>query len=107
MATFRSFDEVALMQKHRTEQIIDAFVTETQVTVRARTPIDTGNARSGWFRSPPGLSEFGTEQVIGNDVRYIVALEYGHSKQAPEGMARITAEESQQRMDAIVQRFQE
>ncbi len=107
MGTFRNFDEVALMQKHRTEQIIDAFVTETLVTVRARTPIDTGNARSGWFRSPPGLSEFGTEQVIWNDVPYIVALEYGHSKQAPEGMARITAEESQQRMDAIVQRFQE
>ena len=98
---------MALMQKHRTEQIIDAFVAETLVTVRARTPIDTGNARSGWFRSPPGPSEFGTEQLIGNDVPYIIALEFGHSKQAPEGMARITAEESQQRMDEIVQRFQE
>ncbi len=107
MATFRDFDEVALMQTHRTEQIIDAFVTETLVTVRSRTPIDTGNARSGWFRSPPGLSDFGTEQIIGNDVPYIVALEFGHSKQAPEGMARITAAESQERMDAIVARFQE
>ncbi len=107
MGTFRSFDEVALMQKHRTEQIMDAFVTETLVTVRSRTPIDTGNARSGWFRSPEGLSDFGTEQIIGNDVKYIVALEFGHSKQAPQGMVRITAEESQQRMDEIVARFQE
>lgn len=40
MAEFKSFDEVALMQKHRTEQIIDAFITETLVTVRSRTPID-------------------------------------------------------------------
>jgi len=107
MTVYKDFDEVALMQKHRTEQVIDAFVTETLVTVRARTPIDTGNARSGWFRSPPGLSEFGTEQIIGNAVPYIVALEYGHSKQAPEGMARITAAESQERMDAIVAWFVE
>jgi len=106
MAEYRSFDEVALMQKHRTEQIIDAFITETLVTVRARTPIDTGNARSGWQRTPPGLSEFGTPQEIFNEVPYILKLEYGSSRQAPEGMARITAAESQQRMDDVVSRFQ-
>jgi hypothetical protein len=105
MAEYSSFDEVALMQTHRTEQIIDAFITETLVTVRSRTPIDTGNARSGWFRYPPGLSTFGTTQIVGNAVPYIVVLEYGHSRQAPEGMARITAAESQDRMDAIVARF--
>jgi len=104
---YKSFDEVALMQKHRTEQIIDAFMTETEVTVTARTPILTGTARAGWSRNPPGLSEFGTEQAVENDVPYIVRLEFGYSKQAPEGMARITAAESQERMDAIVQRFQE
>lgn len=105
MAEYRSFNEVALMQKHRTEQIIDAFITETLVTVRARTPILTGIARSGWDRFPPGLSQFGTTQHIFNEVPYIVKLEYGSSRQAPEGMARITAAESQQRMDAVVARF--
>lgn len=105
MAEFKSFDAVALMQKHRTEQIIDAFITDTLVTVRARTPILTGKARSGWMRQPPGLSAFGTQQVVFNDVPYIVKLEYGHSQQAPNGMARITAAESQQRMDRIVARF--
>ena len=94
------------MQKHRTEQVIDAFITETLVTVRSRTPIDTGNARSGWERFPPGLSEFGTTQWVFNDVEYILKLEYGSSRQAPEGMARITAAESQQRMDVVVARFQ-
>jgi len=106
MPTYRSFDEVALMQKHRTEQTIDAFITETKVTVQMRTPILTGNARSGWDRFPPGLSEFGTTQWVFNDVEYIVKLEYGSSRQAPEGMARITAAESQQRMDDVVARFQ-
>jgi hypothetical protein len=105
MATYRTFDEVRLMQKHRFEQVIDAFITDTLVTVRGRTPIDTGNARSGWERFPPGLSEIGTTQWVYNDVPYIVALEYGHSRQAPNGMARITAAESQGRMDAIVNRF--
>lgn len=106
MTTFRSFDEVALMQQHRTEQIIDAFVTETLVTVRSRTPILTGVARAGWERNPPGLSDFGVEQVISNNVDYILKLEYGSSRQAPEGMARITAAESQERMDRIVASFQ-
>lgn len=107
MAEFHSFDEVALMQTHRTEQVIDAFITETLVTVRGRTPILTGTARAGWDRFPPGLSAFGTTQWVFNDVDYIVVLEYGHSRQAPEGMARITAAESQERMDAIVARFAE
>lgn len=106
MTEFRDFDAVALMQQHRTEQIIDAFVTETLVTVRGRTPILTGTARSGWDRTPPGLSMFGTTQEIFNEVPYIVKLEYGSSKQAPEGMARITAAESQARMDGVVARFQ-
>lgn len=107
MAEFKSFDEVALMQKHRTEQIVDAFVTETLVTVRSRTPILKGVARAGWERSPVGLSDFGVEQVISNNVPYILRLEFGYSRQAPEGMARITAAESQERIDAIVARFQE
>ena len=104
MSEFRSFDEVALMQRHRLEQAIDGLVTETLVTVRARTPIDTGNARAGWERFPPGTSEPGTQQWIFNNVPYIVVLEYGHSRQAPNGMARITAAESQGRMDGVVAR---
>jgi hypothetical protein len=52
------------------------------------------------------LSDFGTPQAVLNDVPYILKLEYGSSQQAPNGMARITAAESQERMDAVVARFQ-
>lgn len=104
MAEFKDFDAVRLMQQHRHEQFIDAIVTETLVTVRRRTPIDTGNARSGWDRFPPGTSQPGTTQWIFNNVDYIVALEYGHSRQAPEGMARITAAEMQQRVPELLVR---
>jgi hypothetical protein len=102
MATYESFDAVREMQRDRFEQVMDAFITDILVTVRARTPKDTGTSRSGWDRFPPGLSEPGMRQEVSNEVPYIVVLEYGHSKQAPNGMARITAEESQQRMDAAV-----
>jgi hypothetical protein len=104
MATYTDFDQVRLMQRQRFEQVIDAFITETLVTVRSRTPIDTGTARSGWERFPPGTSIPGTTQWVFNNVPYIVPLEYGHSQQAPAGMARITAAESQARMDGIVAR---
>lgn len=98
-----SWDEVDLLVKHRTEQILDAFYTDILVTVRSRTPIDTGNARSKWVREPAGLAAFGTTTTIGNSAPYIVELEFGKSKQAPYGMARITAAESQERLDAAVQ----
>lgn len=102
MAELRSFDEVALLVKHRTEQILDRFITDILVTVRSRTPIDTGNARSRWTRSPEGLGSMGDTFIVENDAPYIWDLEYGKSKQAPAGMARITAAESQERLDAAV-----
>jgi hypothetical protein len=78
------------------------------------TPVDTGEARGGWNASMsyPDLSETGRRDPTGaaalkdiestikadrsqiaflsNSVGHIVPLEYGWSKQAPEGMVRIT-----------------
>lgn len=100
-----TIDQAKLLARHRFEQVVDALVTTQLVKVRSRTPIDTGNARSRWTRTPEGLAAMGTTFVVGNDAEYIVALEYGHSKQAPAGMARITAAEAQQDADAICARF--
>lgn len=79
-----------------------------------RTPRDTGRARGGWLPyadhagqpiadplpgSARGKSEGGFREdlrgrdqfvEITNGVPYIVPLEYGHSKQAPAGMVRVT-----------------
>ena len=49
--------------------------------VRAATPVDTGNARSGWRRYRRGNTWY-----IVNDVTYIGALDRGHSAQAPHGI---------------------
>lgn len=69
------------------------------------TPVDTGRARANWFiaegapitqatesttpsNEAPGLT--GRQPIyITNNLPYIIALEYGHSGQAPFGMVRI------------------
>ncbi len=102
----RTFDEARLLNKHRFEQVVDAFITEVLVKVRSRTPILPGTARSGWKRWPEGLSRPGVPQLIFSGVPYILKLEYGSSRQAPYGMARLTAlGESQQIMDRVAARF--
>ena len=82
--------------------------------VIGRTPVDTGRARAGWamtdqlassFVPPEGdggydmpnaaqqaasfADPFGVT-VIANNVPYIVALEFGHSRKEPNGMVRVT-----------------
>lgn len=88
------------------------------------TPVDTGHARSQWYTftagggqpSVSGASSGGdpvaqaievlADVQLGetvwcvNDVPYIVALEYGHSKQAPAGMVRLTLSAAQEIVDA-------
>lgn len=86
-----------------------------------RTPVDTGRARGNWvigignpvmtydpdLKDKDGgptvnkglgeLADFDASQgqsiFITNSVPYIVPLEYGHSKQQPEGMVRVTMAE--------------
>jgi hypothetical protein len=85
-----------------------------------KTPVDTGRARANWMISegapviaeaanakpgaaagsipaatPPSVSAFkgGSAIFITNSLPYIVPLEYGHSKQAPAGMVRVTLAE--------------
>ena len=56
--------------------------------IKTRTPVDTGRARDGWT-----ISGTPTDITILNEVPYIEFLENGHSRQAPNGMVRITLEE--------------
>jgi hypothetical protein len=91
------------------------------------TPVDTGLARSNYFcgyqrdnsinegtamtsgaPSIGGAATFvatlkaGGVFYITNNLPYIMKLEYGSSKQAPSGMARITVDAWQQRVNKIV-----
>jgi hypothetical protein len=73
-----------------------------------KTPIDTGRAASGWMFAYKKLGgqPFGKTEKEGlkaggfrsryafvsiiNNVKHIMALEFGHSKQAPAGMVRLS-----------------
>ena len=103
------------------EQVVPDEVTDLTRAVHLealsrivfRTPVETGRARNSWqttigrsatadvqlddpiaeARSAlSGLKAF-TPTYISSNVPYIVPLEYGHSKQAPEGMVVLTVEE--------------
>ena len=76
--------------------------------IRKMTPVDTGRARGNWqctIGSPfVGENDNGSNSQIistipehagsvvylSNNLPYISALEYGHSKQAPAGMVRVS-----------------
>ena len=51
--------------------------------LRVVTPVDTGEARSGW-RSRKFIDGGTTAGIIENPVEHIVYLNNGHSKQAPQ-----------------------
>jgi hypothetical protein len=101
----------------------------TSDLVRA-TPVDTGAARSNWFFGFERNLSVDTENIsrngrpsleraaqftasltaggtfwITNNLPYIIPLEFGHSKQAPQGMARNTVANWQGRVDKIVRAF--
>jgi hypothetical protein len=105
-------DRAKLLMQQKLERMIDSTITQFQVKVRARTPIDTGFARSRWQRTntgkvrPPTLEKgspaptvhdkgvtLGQKITVFNDTEYIEKLEYGHSQQAPRGMLRVTVAE--------------
>ena len=79
------------------------------------TPVDTGRARAGWYpamrtlKIPAGAGDEGSIEMnfsgdnpyieINNRVHYVIYLEYGHSKQAPQGMVRRTLTKMQAVID--------
>lgn len=90
-----------------------------------KTPVDTGRARGSWNISvneadrtvlppappgdvypPPSIGALDVRLnesiVISNNLPYIVELEKGHSKQAPNGMVALSIEEVQLKMDALM-----
>lgn len=91
------------------EVIIELFSKIVQ-----KTPVDTGRARASWGvdsewgtyvagEDGKGENQLGKVTVqacelkrvwwIFNNLKYIRALEYGHSSQAPQGMVRLAVKE--------------
>ena len=105
----------ALSTKVRGDKIVRKILIDVVKELVQRTPVLTGLARSNWFFGYTVNGSVGAEAsrsggpsimrsldfaanlrggkdfFISNNLPYILALEYGHSKtQAPAGMARVT-----------------
>lgn len=114
----------------------DAVLRETAKGVGerlvARTPVEEGEARGGWKSSINGFSaaptgrddkggaatveaiaaviehaKAGDSVFITNSLPHIMALEHGHSKQAPAGMVAVTAAEGSRIVADAVRRVVE
>lgn len=70
------------------------------------TPFETGEAAAGWSISPQirgkgkGYGRVGFR--ISNSVPYLIFLEHGHSKQAPQGMVRVTMLTAQVQLEKLM-----
>lgn len=104
----------ALNTKIKSDKIVRKVALDVVRELVQRTPVDTGLARSNWFigyergssvdpakskNGAPSLARSaqfaanlgaGSTFYIVNNVPYIMRLEFGSSKQAPAGMARVT-----------------
>ena len=101
---------------NRMDTVIRNSTIELFGRVVKMTPVDTGRAKGNWqctVGSPAtdeidrldksgstvmaevkqNVPKAGNVVWLANNVPYIRALEYGHSKQAPEGMVRIAVAE--------------
>ena len=91
-------------------ELVQSIGIEFWNRVTLRTPVDTGRARGNWsmtFEQPSDAVYDDTTLkrpqkakpkpypifYVQNALEYIVPLEFGHSKQAPAGMFRITLAE--------------
>ncbi len=116
MASF-SVDVAAWVEhtKEREDIVVREVATELFRRVIMRTPVDKGTARGNWQATigepstavldttdPSGSetiekmanevakAKAGDTVFLANNLPYILPLEYGHSKQAPNGMVGIT-----------------
>jgi hypothetical protein len=104
--------------KIRIDLVIKKIVFDMFARIVLRSPVDTGRFRANWMiasgqmdvttteatdksdDAAPTLAKLGKFEIkegesvfITNSLPYAIPLEHGHSKQAPQGMVRITVSE--------------
>jgi predicted transcriptional regulator of viral defense system len=82
-----NFEEEMKRVEREVQRLANAEISEkidyATDTLRIVTPVDTGEARSGWKNKKKINPASNEEGVISNNVEHIVYLNNGHSKQAP------------------------
>lgn len=119
--------EFAALAKDNAQQVVRKVAGDVLAKTVLRSPVDTGRFRANWVTSYGNPSYRTTAEVdrsgqgailrgqstirrtpagetiyILNSLPYAIPLEYGHSKQAPAGMVRVTVTEFQAFVDNAV-----
>lgn len=76
-----------IQKKAREEELAKTAALLLRKVIR-RNPVKTGRSRAGWY-----MEKIHEGYIVGNRVLYTKYLEFGHSKQAPHGMLRISLAE--------------
>lgn len=93
------------------QESFETFGTETKVSDKQKVKGKKGNSEGAKVVSTSALIVGGKEQIensgdkpifIQNNLPYIVALEYGHSKQAPNGMVGVTVANMKKYVDNAI-----
>lgn len=125
MSVAADIQRILLHLNQRSTQLLTLLVAETDAQLKMRSPVDTGRFRASWTiavgqpdthvqppvapgqtiaQPAPQIPALAIGQVVylTNALPYARALEYGSSAQAPQGMVRLTALETPQRVQALV-----
>lgn len=110
----------------KADLVVKKLAIELFKLIVLKTPVDTGRARASWNLSagiidtsvePSGEYEKGQALAkarlsnlpgnfrviwITNSLPYIIALEHGHSTQAPAGMVGLSVEEIEFYLDGVI-----
>jgi hypothetical protein len=114
MTFAKQMEAFAKKTNNKIEDVVGSVCFQLSESIVLRTPVDTGRARMNWT---PSINKMSTEIIEGtdktgakvlstakqetekasgnifylvNNLHYIKPLEYGHSKQAPQGMVRLS-----------------
>lgn len=115
-----------LKTEQRAEQVCRKIVLQALTLIVTRSPVDTGRFRAnnsvsiGSLPSDSSLDvdksgsatisrggnvlaslKLGDTMFVYNNVAYALALEYGHSKQAPQGVYRLSLQDVVSQFDAL------
>lgn len=121
-AAFSEFAERVDAKRQETRNAFRQLMAELYTAIVKSTPVDTGRARSAWIVQSEVLigqvSEGGSISLkeipnnkaplvfdFRNGVNYIVFLEHGTSKQAPQGMVSVNVKRATDNIRRAIERL--
>ena len=94
--------QVASTVNNNTTRLVRKVILDGLTALIRQSPVDTGRFKANWSTSM-GISSYRLNDTmfLTNNLEYAMALEFGHSGQAPRGWIRNTTILIQNKLDEI------